>query len=368
MKIKKSNLFSYFEELLGPSFFVGLHGISDNPDFKNEYSDLSKEEKAKNIVSMGLINSRHKSIKSTCRIFGRLSETYKKNKRLILDFNKYRAYNSNGKQYIVVVAVPVVFFPSDGRALFTGWMDCDVSYNDDFSPFECITDKLCKNCIPKEFILGYYSYDENDDYVDFTFNNGYYTELSLSLKDKFISDFFSSNGIFIDLMKGTDHCKRLLDESRNRGFYAGESFDLAGNLLRQLNTNFVGDDKLNFDDNFCYSIKSFYSISIDAIDLDRVKPSFEMIFDGIYGNYMKEIVINKKYNGRSLCDVVGFYHSNEEDINSFVSVEDFEDWIRHCGNTPDKVYEQYYQMNYKDINKEFIDYIKNLKVRGLGLK
>ena len=80
MKIKKSNLFSYFEELLGPSFFVGLHGISDNPDFKNEYSDLSKEEKAKNIVSMGLINSRHKSIKSTCRIFGRLSETYKKNK------------------------------------------------------------------------------------------------------------------------------------------------------------------------------------------------------------------------------------------------------------------------------------------------
>ena len=54
---------------------------NNSPTASHIYLSLgNKEEKAKNIVSMGLINSRHKSIKSTCRIFGRLSETYKKNK------------------------------------------------------------------------------------------------------------------------------------------------------------------------------------------------------------------------------------------------------------------------------------------------
>ena len=92
MRIKKDSLFSYFEDLLGSSFYVGLHGIADDSDLKNEYSNLSKEEKARNIISTGLINSRCMSIKSTCKIFGRLSETYKDNKSLILNFNKYKIY------------------------------------------------------------------------------------------------------------------------------------------------------------------------------------------------------------------------------------------------------------------------------------
>lgn len=368
MRIKKGNLFSYFEELLGSSYYVGLHGISDDSDIKNEYSSMPKEEKAKNIMRSGLFNSRLKSIKSTCRIFGRLSETYKTNKPKILEFNKYRAYFSNGKEYIVVVAIPILFMPSDGRMLFGGWMDCDVSYNDDNSPFECISDKLCRMEIPKEFILGYYSYNENDSDVDFIFNNKFYSELSVSEKDEFIRKFYGNKNCYIDMMKGTDYCKTLLEESRNNSFFQEYDFDLAGNLIRELNTDFSFDEKLNTDDTFYYSVKSFYGISLDAIDIDRVKPSYEMIFGGIYGIPMKEIIINKKYNGRNLCDEVGFYYSTKIESDKFVDLLIFEEWIKHCGNNPETVFYQYYQMNYKEINDEFIDYIRNLKASGLGSK
>jgi hypothetical protein len=358
MRINKACLFSYFENLLGSSYYVGLHGISDDSDFKNEFSSLSKEDKAKNIMKSGLINSRRLSIKSTCTIFGRLSETYKTNKSKILDFNKYKAYFSTGKEYVVVVAIPILFMPSDGRILFGGWMDCDVSYNDDNSPFECISDKLCRMGIPKEFILGYYSYNENDSDVDFVFNNKFYSELSVSKKDEFINNFYGNKRCFIDLEKGIDYCNMLLDESRNALFYQEYNFDLVGNLIRQLNTNFTFNEELNIDDKFYYSTKSFYAIDLDAIDMDRVKPSYEMIFNGIYSIPMKEIIINKKYNGRNLCDEVGFYYSTKIDDDSFVDLLIFEEWVKHCGNNPKNVFYQYYQMNYKEINEEFIDYIK----------
>ena len=361
MRIKKDSLFSYFENLLGSSYYVGLHGIADDSDLKNEYSSMSKEEKAKNIVSLGLINSRCLSIKSTCMIFGRLSETYKNNKNLILNFNKYKAYRTDGKQYIVVVAVPIMFMPSDGRMLFGGWMDCGVPYSDDTSPFECITDKLCMFNIPSEFILGYYSYENNTDYVDFDFNNNFYANLSMNDKDKFVEKFYGGKKCEIDLMKGTDYCKRILEESRNRWFYHDDKFDLAGNLIRQLNTDFSYNEDLNFDSTFSYSNDSFNSISIDDIDLSMVKPNYEMIFNGIYGPNMKEIIINNRYSGKNLADIVGFYYDTGIENDSYVDLLIFEEWLKVKGSNPNMIYHQYYQMNYKDINLEFINYLKYLK-------
>lgn len=361
MRIRKDNLFSYFENLLGCSFYVGLHGIADDSDLKNEYSSLSKEDKAKNILNTGLINSRCLSIKSTCKIFGRLSETYKDNKNLILDFNKYRAYRTEGRQYIVIVAVPIMFLPNDGRMLFGGWMDCNVPYNDDTSPFECITDKLCMLNIPSEFILGYYSYEDNNDYVEFNFNNDFYSNLSRSKKDEFIEKLYAGKKCEIDLMKGTDYCKRVLEESRNRWFYHDDKFDLAGNLIRQLNTDFSYNEDLNFDSTFSYSNDSFNNIGLDELDLSMVKPNYEMIFNGKYGSIMKEIIINNRYFDKNLADIVGFYYDTKIDRDSYIDLIVFEEWLKLKGSNPNMIYHQYYQMNYKDINLEFINYLKFLK-------
>ena len=361
MRIKKDSLFSYFENLLGSSYYVGLHGISDDSDIKNEYSSMSKEEKAKSINSIGLINSRCLSIKSTCMIFGRLSETYKNNKNMILSFNKYKAYNSSGKELIVVVAIPIMFMHSDGRMLFGGWMNCNVPYSDDYSPFECISDKLCAFDIPKEFILGYYSYDENDDYVDFNFNNNFYGNISSIEKDKFIDKFYGGKKCELDLSRGTDYCKRILEEIRNRFFYHDDRFDMAGNLLKELDSNFTYNDDLNFDDTFYYSNDVFNNININDIDISRVKPNFEMIFNGEYGSIMKEIIINNRYFGKNLADVVGFYYDTRIDNDSYVDLLVFEEWLKLKGSNPLVIYQQYYQMNYKDINDEFIGYINFLK-------
>lgn len=365
MRIKKDCLFSYFEDLLGSSFYVGLHGIADDSDLKNEYSNLSKEEKARNIISTGLINSRCMSIKSTCKIFGRLSETYKDNKSLILNFNKYRAYRTEGKQFIVVVAVPILFMPSDGRMLFGGWMDCNVPFNDDYSPFECITDKLCMFKIPSEFILGYYSYEDKNDYVDFNLNNHFYNLLPIDEKDKFVDEIYGDKKCEIDLIKGTDYCKKILDESRNRFFFHDDKFDLAGNLIREINTDFSYNDQLKFDSIFSYSNESFNNTSLEELDLKRVKPNFDIIFNGTYGSVMKEIIINNRYYDNNLCDIVGFYYDTGIDNDSYVDLLVFEEWLKLKGNSPLNVYQQYYQMNYKDINLEFINYLKFIKDIGI---
>lgn len=349
MKIRRDNLFRYFENTLGSSFYVGLHGISDDPDFINEFSNLSNDEKAKNIMRIGLINSRKKSIKSNCRIFGRLSDTYENNKKIILDFNKFKAYKCDGKQYIVVVAIPILFLHSDGRVLFGGWMNPEVLYNDDTSPFECISDKLCKDLIYPEFILGYYSYD--NDIVDFIPNNRFYGNLSIDEKDSFIDKLFDGKHCSIDLCKGMDNCKRLLNESRNRGFFDQIGYDIVDNLLVELENDF------SYNDDVLIKSES-YNNDIDGVSIDKINPSFELVFYSKYN--IKEDAINNRINGNNLCDLVGFYQTTKIDREQYVDSLIFEEWIKTCGNDVNVLYNQYYQMNYKELNEMFINNLKKL--------
>ena len=114
----------------------------------------------------GLLNNRQISIKSTCHIFGRLSDTYERNKYSIIDFNNLNVYKTELEHFVVVVAVPVIFSHSDGRRIFGGWMNPNIPYNDDKSPFECITDFLFKTGIPKEIILGYYHFNSDEKDVE----------------------------------------------------------------------------------------------------------------------------------------------------------------------------------------------------------
>lgn len=184
MKINKNNLYSFIQSQLKEQCYVGLHGIADVSDLSNQYSNLSKEEKANSILTNGLINARGTTIGLTVRNFGDLNDS---NLEKINDFNNYGFYSPSGKETIMVIAIPYFFEDSNGKKLFGGFKEYNSKNNNNA---ECITDYLFRNNIPPEMIMGYYSYDKGADTVDYIENPKYYANLSQSEKDVFIRKTF----------------------------------------------------------------------------------------------------------------------------------------------------------------------------------
>ena len=379
MKIKRQELFKYLEERYGNNYYFGLHGISDMPDIKNAYTDMPKLEKAKNILKTGLINERQLSIKSTCEIFGRLSDTYEKNKRVVLNMNKFTCYRTADEHVVVIVAVPIEFKHSDGRNIFGGWMNPLVYYSDDNSPFECVTDKLFKQRIPKEMILGYYYFNSKDQEAEIILNDGYYDKLSQEQKDIFIEEIFDRNNLAINLndenfiAEITQKCE---DQSEEEFEYInGEmlirrnryNVSLINNMIEQ-STEFIKEREKSENSNSetieSYTYEEIENMPIEQIDLDKLDPSYEMITSGKY--QIREILINKMFDGyKNLAKEVGYYSVNGINENEHVDVETFEEWIRKCKNTPDNLYEIQYQRYYKEIKVEFKNYIQKLKEKSM---
>lgn len=378
MKIKKRDLFRFFDAYLGKSCYVGLHGIADESDIKNEFSEMNKIEKAENILKIGLINSRKMSIKSTCTIMGVLPETYKKYKELVEDFNKYTAHNTPSKQHIIIiVAVPIVFKDSNNRNIFGGWMNPKVHYNDDDSVFECITDQLFEEQVPPEMILGYYSFDESSDEVDFIFNDNHYMFLDQLKKNTFIKNYFDNNNCAYDLNDKDCLVKmqnNIIDQPKTKVRYVNgirtyswntDGFSIKNNMISEainLNVNGFGlESPLNLDF-IChnpYTLEELNQIPLEELDLERVVPNFEIVFYSKYKNI--ESIINGRYeNGNNLCLSTGYYINNNIDNNEYVSLDDFENWIKKYRNDIQELYKQWYIRNYKEIDEEFINNLKKL--------
>ena len=191
MKLKKSELYNYIKEQLKFDCYVGLHGIADSSDLINEYSDLSKVDKARNIIKCGIINKRGVTIGLTVKNFGNLNSLTQEK---INYFNNYGFYSPSGDEVIVVVAIPYYFEDSKGRKLFGGYKESSASseYADNNMP-ECITDYLFRDNIPSEMVMGYYCYSNNDVEVEYSENPNYYSKLSQVQKDDFIGRWFAPN-------------------------------------------------------------------------------------------------------------------------------------------------------------------------------
>lgn len=340
MKIKRRELFKYFEEKFGNEYYIGFHGISDNPDIKNQYADMTKTKKAENILKEGLINERQISIKSTCQIFGRLTDTYEKDKSVIYKMNGFSCYKTEKEHVVVIVAIPVSFKHSDGRNIFGGWMNPNQYYSDDDSPFECVTDKLFKERIPKEMILGYYYFNNDNKEAELIFNDGYYDQLSQEQKDRFIEENFDKNNLAINLNEG-NYVKDITKKCQNQPETEYESINgevrirhnrekvkLRGNMLEQAN-EFVEENKKTKDNTQTkgYTFEELENIPIEQIDIERVIPTYEMITSSKY--QIKEILINKIFkDDRNLASEIGYYRVNGIEENEYVNITEFEEWVK----------------------------------------
>lgn len=365
MRINRKESFRYFEELLGDNYYVGLHGISNHPDIENEYFKMNKEEKAKNILNIGLLNHRKKSIKSTCRIFGRLSTLYNKDKKSILEFNKFLPYRSDNNNYVIVVAIPIVFEHSDGRKIFGGWMNPNIHYNDDNSPFECITDLMFYDKIPKEMILGYYNFNTSDEELAFTPNNKHYSYLEQEEKDKFIKDYFDENDFVIDLNNLSNKYKYdgvFKDYYKFiNGRYMHITSFLIDNIENELKEYSFSKSFSKEDTNLdFYTFEELENLTIEEINIEKIKPDLNILINSKYA--IRDIFINKLFeNNKSLAKEVGYYLYNSVNDMEYIEVKEFEDWIINCGNIPERLYDLHYQRYYKELEKEFFDKIRELK-------
>jgi len=390
MVIKRDELFKFLEELTGDKCYVGLHYIFDDSDIKNEFSHLSKEEKAINIMKMGLINERRASMKSTCQIFGNLSTTYENNKNEIIGTNRFSFTSLNGKNVVVVVAVPIVFEDTKGRKLFGGWMNPGIGFNDDESPLECITDKLFEKNIPKETILGYYTFDDGDKEIDYISNDKHYLLLSDEEKDRFIQEYFDKNNCSIDINNPNIDFKKeiynkLEKEEEDRIIkWRGQTmrrvnrsgFDLRENMMAQI-TEYMSpeyQEKVNVRnasrekarDIIPYTLEELENTPIENIEIERIVPNLDFIMSDKYG--IKEALIKsdiKEEKAKNLMNSVGFQHEGKDEDTI---VEEFERFIINAGNTLDNVYPHWYYRNYKYFNQVFVDKISRLKEEKLKEK
>ena len=360
--IKKRELFKYLEERLENDYYVGLHGISDIPDIQNQYANMSKLEKAESIMKIGLMNERHKSIKSTCKIYGRLSDTYEKYKDQILGMNGYTCYRTKKEHVIVIVAVPTTFEHSDGRKILGGWMNVNVLYSDDDSPVECITDKLFREEIPKEMILGYYYFENENPDAHFVGNDAFYENLAQEQKDKFIEKLFDRNDLAIDL-NNTHYMEELMKRVRNQP--NGYDVNLRENMIEQANELQQEKEHNCVDKKDGYTFEELEMIPLEKVDIDRIIPTYEMLTSSKY--QIKDIILNKCFaDDGNLANDVGYYRVNSIHKNEHVDVEEFEKWVKQYNNNPDNLYQVQYQRYYKELGEAFRKHIKTLKEKKMN--
>ena len=369
--IKKEELFKYFEEISGENYYFALHGIADNADLKNQYSDMSKEEKAQNMLNIGIINARHRTTALTCKIFGNLSETYIREKDAIIDFNNYSFYSKSGNQLIVVLSIPIVFEESTGKKIWGGWGKyTKPNETQDFGEnAKCISDysfsRLGFN-IPSEVILGYYSYHDGDSVVEFTENPKHYSKLSQKEKDEFIHKYFQEPRIVLDTNNSSNFeipsiippMLRTKCISQLQEFFSPEY----QKMLHEA-TKYATNSKT-------YSLEELETTPLQDIDITRIKPNLSFMLSqkiGIRSQLIFSSVPNEKRN--TLMNAVGipvrisgFAPQNLNDNYYEEKVSEFEQKIKDAGNDVNNLYQYWYARNYKHFDKLFIDKIRELKI------
>jgi hypothetical protein len=276
----------------------------------------------------------------------------------------------------MIVVVPTFFNHSDERKIFGGWMNAGVKYSDDDSPFECITDQLFKEKIPKEMILGYYYFDTNDTEAELIFNDEYYDRLSQEQKDRFIEETFDKNNVSInlneddyvhDIMKKCQNQPEKEYELINGNLYVRlnkGNIKLRENMIEQANQFMKEDKKLKENVTVKgYTFEEIENSLIKQIDIERVIPTYEMITSSKY--QIKDALINKTFsNERNLASQIGYYEYNGIQENENIDVNQFEEWVGKYRN-PDELYEYQYQKYYKEIEEEFKKHIIELKEKGM---
>ena len=317
--IKRRELFKYLEERLGNDYYVGLHGISDIPDIQKKYKDQ------------------------------------------ILGMNEYTCYRTKKEHVIVIVAVPTTFEYSDGRKILGGWMNVNVLYSDDDSPVECITDKLFREEIPREMILGYYYFENENQDAHFVENDAFYENLDQEQKDKFIEKLFDRNDLAIDL-NNAHYMEELMKRVRNQP--NGYDVHLRENMIEQANELQQEKEHNCVDKKDGYTFEELEMIPLEKVDIDRIIPTYEMLTSSKY--QIKDIILNKCFaDDENLANDVGYYSVNNIHKNEHVDVEEFENWVKQYNN-PDNLYQVQYQRYYKELGEAFRKHIKTLKEKKMN--
>ena len=207
MTINKNQIYDLIKQLSKNECYIGLHGIADNSDIKNDFSHLSKAEKAQKILELGLKNARGQTISHTVRNFGILENITASDAENI---NNYSFYSPSGEETIVVVAIPIFFEDSKGRKIFGGYKE---EKKVSIDSAECITDYIFKDNIPSEMILGSYKYSADNQTVEFIENPKYYSHLSQSEKDDFINKYFSKFNVFD--INDTEQIEKIIEFAKD---------------------------------------------------------------------------------------------------------------------------------------------------------
>lgn len=361
MRIKKDELYYFLSDNIGTSSYVGIHGTAIRGDIENEYMDMTKEEKAQNIMKIGLINKRATNLTLTCNFFGilpTLIENEDKRKLIpLLNNSSYiNAYDKGEQgQVMVVVAIPVEFIKSDNTRYFCGWIDAQSSNGGYAKPF-CLSDYLFRTQIPPECIYGYYTYqDKEDSEVEFHFNENHYLNLTPEKREQFINENIEETMLF-RTFKGK-HEKIPFENIADPNLVRIYSRFIQNNPIEQFETYSKlpkVEAKTSPEEETYYTQEELEQMPILDIDLSKVKPSYENIINGKYS--IKHSVINEPILGVQLPHRVGILLDKKQ-----FAISEFEEIVSSYGNTPDNLYKYWYICNKLDFDKLYKEKIRQLQ-------
>ncbi len=346
MRVKKDELYYFLSDNLGTSSYVGIHGTAIRGDIENEYMDMTKEEKAKNIMKIGLINKRGANLTLTCNFFGILptltKSTDKRNLIPLLNNSSYINGYDKGEQgqVMVVVAIPVEFIKSDNTRYFCGWIDAQSS-NGGYGKAFCLSDYLFRTQIPPECIYGYYTYQNKEDSeVEFYLNENHYLRLTPEKREQFIKENIEESKIFRNFNIPFEN---LLDPNLVRIY----NRFIQNNPIEQFETYSKLpkiEAKTLPEEEIYYTQDELESMPLLDIDLSKVNPSYEDVINGKYS--IKHSVINESIFGVQLPHRVGILLDKKR-----FTVSEFEEIVSSYGNTPDNLYKYWYACNKLDFDR-----------------
>lgn len=361
MRIKKDELYYFLSENLGTSSYVGIHGTAIRGDIENEYMNMSKKEKAQNIMKIGLINKRASNLTLTCNFFGILPTlTESADRRQLIPLLNNSSYiNGYDKgeqgQVMVVVAIPIEFIKKDNTRYFCGWIDTQSS-NGAYGKAFCLSDYLFRSQIPPECIYGYYTYQNKEDSeVEFYLNENHYFRLSPERREEFIKENIEESDLlkYFKRIEEDISFENLLDPNLVRMYSKLiqnspiEQFEAYRKLPKI-------EAKSSFTEEPYYTQEELERLSLLDIDLTKVKPSYEDIINGKYN--IKSSVINESIFGVQLPHKVGILLDKKQ-----FTVSEFEETVSSYGNTADNLYKYWYTCNKLDFDRLYKENLKQLQ-------
>lgn len=174
------DMFDYINSVMDDkSYGIGLHSTQGE----------NIETILDSIIKNGLEIEEKKKILSTVSSFGthtKISQDHLKQRMMQYSYGKQGETKQN-----VVVLVPSTISNSKGEQIYLGFPPYDTECHGNDFRTSCVLDTICadeenKGKIPSEFILGYYT--SNNDEVSFVKNPNYFNFLSKEQKDKFFSN------------------------------------------------------------------------------------------------------------------------------------------------------------------------------------